>query len=283
MWAVLRRRRRLSRPQVTDDYQPHFHLNNTTDWPYLHVCCRHICTWIWPIVRPSAAVCCHVCFIDSFFSFNQKRWVLMSCYFRVFVVFSPLISFTWSWLSSSVFSLFTGLLFECHLYFLGCRCFPPACFFSFCHLHSFLFKLAFWVLSFIYSLFFFPQSARWHLLPFIVALETPGPDTVKEYVFRQQMKRTVSIIHHYLPFCSVHSLKLPVKMQIGSFPPHWITFSIYLSLILQFGSEVNLIWYIYLKSLISKCHDNSNCYWQRGNRIVSAGYWQIRGWHSLRF
>lgn len=37
----------------------HFHLNNTTDRPYLHVCCRHICTWIWPIVPPSTAVCCH--------------------------------------------------------------------------------------------------------------------------------------------------------------------------------------------------------------------------------
>lgn len=222
-------------------------------------------------------------FIDSFFSFNQKRWVLMLCYFHVFVVFSLLISFTCSWLSSSVFSLFSGLLFECHLYFLGCRFFPPACFFSFCHLHSFFIKARL-LGPFIYLFFIFlPQSAQRHLLPFIVALETLGPDTVEEYVFRQQMKRTVSIFHHYLPLCSVHSLKLPVKMQIGSFPPHWITFPIYLSLILQFGSEVNLIWYIYLKSLISKCHDNNHWYWQTKNRIASAGYWQIRGWHSLRF
>ena len=130
---------------------------------------------------------------------------------------------------------------------------------------SFLLKFAFCVLLFIHSSFFF--------LFFFATIDTvaftslyrgpgdPGPDTVKEYVFRQQMKRTVSIIHPYLPFCTLQRLKLPVKMQMGSSPPHWITFSIDLSFIFQFGSEVNLIWYIYLKSLISKCHDN-NWYWQ---------------------
>lgn len=80
----------------------------------------------------------------------------MLCYFHVFVLFSLLISFTWSWLSS-MFSLFTGSLCECFCSVLVVG-FLSACFFTFWHLHVFFHQLFIKVCllcPFIYSFFFF--------------------------------------------------------------------------------------------------------------------------------